>query len=280
MAVTTYTVVEGQLMSQVTGGVRRDYVPDPLGSTVALLDDSNNVTDTWDYWPYGEVRVRTGSTSTPFQYVGTLGYFRDHSTQTYVRARYYKQALGRWLTVDPEWPLEPTYAYVGDSPSSKVDPTGMEGGGLICERISAIRRTRYYDKYVKSPPGTVWGITMECTEHIRGQASWYEIKERCRKPCGPSFIRVTYTTQRFRRDGCTKSCTVKIPSPVVGDLDIICGAFCGTFGYLIDPIVCGFLCVGRHFLCKNTAGDQCFVLNFTSCDDNLYPKTFRCCDGY
>ena len=112
-------------MSQVTSGVRRDYVPDPLGSTVALLDDSNNVTDTWDYWPYGEIRSRTGATSTPFQYVGTLGYFRDHATQTYVRARYYKQSLGRWQTVDSLWPRRTAYQYVSSRPVSYVDPSGL-----------------------------------------------------------------------------------------------------------------------------------------------------------
>ncbi len=35
-----YTVVNGQVLSENRGGVVRDYVPDPLGSTVALLDST------------------------------------------------------------------------------------------------------------------------------------------------------------------------------------------------------------------------------------------------
>ncbi len=68
-----YTVVNGQLLSEDRAGVKRDYVPDPLGSTVALLDNTQTQTDTWSQWPYGEVRTRTGTNVRPFQCVGTLG---------------------------------------------------------------------------------------------------------------------------------------------------------------------------------------------------------------
>jgi len=36
-----YTAVGGEVVSEVRDGIRRDYVPDPLGSTVALLDDTS-----------------------------------------------------------------------------------------------------------------------------------------------------------------------------------------------------------------------------------------------
>src|SRR5690349_13912223 len=121
-----YTVLDGEVISEVRGGVRRDYVPDPLGSTVALLDNAQNQTDTWEYWPYGEVRVRTGAIATPFQYVGTLGYYRDNAFRTYVRARHYQPPVGRWLTVDPVWPYESNYQYSASSPTTKFDPEGLD----------------------------------------------------------------------------------------------------------------------------------------------------------
>ena len=99
MPVVNYTVLEGEVVSEVRGGVRKDYVPDTLGSTVALLDNTQTKTDTWEYWPYGE--IRSGSSATPFQFVGTLGYYKDTSSRTYVRARHYRQNQARWLTVDP-----------------------------------------------------------------------------------------------------------------------------------------------------------------------------------
>ncbi len=70
----TYTVVNGEVLSENRSGVKRDYLPGPLGSTVALLDNTQTQTDTFSYWPYGENNARTGTTATPFQFVGTLGY--------------------------------------------------------------------------------------------------------------------------------------------------------------------------------------------------------------
>ena len=67
-----YTTIGGEIISEVRNGVRRDYVLDSWGSTVAPLDDTRSVTDSWEYWPYGE--VRSGSSVTPFQYVGTFSY--------------------------------------------------------------------------------------------------------------------------------------------------------------------------------------------------------------
>src|SRR5258707_11893077 len=96
-----YTVVNGEVLSENRAGVKRDYVPDPLGDTVALLDNTQTQTDSITYWPYGEVRTRTGANATPFQFVGTLGYYRDSASRTYVRARTLRTDQGRWLTEDP-----------------------------------------------------------------------------------------------------------------------------------------------------------------------------------
>ena len=42
-----YTVVGGEILSELRDGVKRDYVPDPSGSTVALLDSMQTITDTF-----------------------------------------------------------------------------------------------------------------------------------------------------------------------------------------------------------------------------------------
>src|SRR5438105_370311 len=96
-----YTVANGRVIAEKRGLVRSYYAADPLGSTVALFDATQVKTDTWTYWPYGEVKTRTGTTATPFQFVGTLGYYRDSSTKTYVRRRYLDTQKGRWVTEDP-----------------------------------------------------------------------------------------------------------------------------------------------------------------------------------
>jgi RHS repeat-associated protein len=127
MPTVRYTVVDGEVIAEKRGGTRRQYVPDPLGSTVALRD-SVQATDTFANWPYGEERSRTGTTNTPFRFVGTLGYYRDSSALSYVRARYLLASLGRWLTKDPIWFLGGSnwYKYCGDGPGTWVDPEGLQ----------------------------------------------------------------------------------------------------------------------------------------------------------
>ena len=124
MATVRYTTINGRVIAEKRGGVRKLYRPDHLGSTIAMYDNTQTKTDTWVYWPYGAVRTRTGTTATPFQFVGVLGYFRDSSDRTYVRARVYRQALGIWQTRDPLWPNELSYSYGLDSPSTQTDPSG------------------------------------------------------------------------------------------------------------------------------------------------------------
>jgi len=66
-----YTVVDGEVIAEKRSGVRHQLVPDPLGSTIALLDNTQTQTDTFTYWPYGEEQSRTGTTATP-GVVGTI----------------------------------------------------------------------------------------------------------------------------------------------------------------------------------------------------------------
>ncbi len=121
----TYTNFCGMVIHENRGGVERDYMPDPLGSTAALLDNTQTKTDTWEYWPYGEVSARTGTNPTPLTYIGTQGYFKDILDAVfYVRARFLKPNLGRWLTVDPLWPSGHAYGYARNNPTTYIDPSG------------------------------------------------------------------------------------------------------------------------------------------------------------
>ena len=97
MGTVRYTVVEGEVLAEKRNGVRSLYVPDPLGSTVALLTNTQTPTDTFSYWPYGEERTRTGTTSTPFRFLGSRGYYRDSDSRTYVRARILNTQKGCWV---------------------------------------------------------------------------------------------------------------------------------------------------------------------------------------
>ena len=141
MGTVRYTTVNGMVLAEKRNGVRRELVADPLGSTVALVDATQTVTDTFIYWPYGEVNSRSGSTPTPFQFIGEFGYYCDGSTaRTYVRARHLDVSKGIWMTTDPlglaggDGNL---YRYVGNSPVTMVDPSGLQAGAIIIGGMTA-----------------------------------------------------------------------------------------------------------------------------------------------
>src|ERR1019366_8850055 len=125
----TYTTIDGQIVYENRGGTESFYAPDTLGSTALLMNTSGGVTDTFTYWPYGEIVTHSGSSTTPFTYCGTLGYYLDTLNNfTYVRAREYRQALARWQTVDLLWPVEHPYRYAALQPQGRTDPSGLFPG--------------------------------------------------------------------------------------------------------------------------------------------------------
>ena len=129
MGTVLYTTIDGEVIAEERNGVRSLYSPDALGSTLALLDNTQSKTDIFQYWPYGETRVHTGTNPTPLQHVGSQGYFRDSSRRSHVRARPLDTQKGRWLSQDPigfvgkDYNL---YRYVTNNPVTFTDPSGME----------------------------------------------------------------------------------------------------------------------------------------------------------
>ncbi len=46
-----YSNAFGGIIAKNRGGVVSDYVQDPLGSTIGLMDSTGTLTDRWEYWP-------------------------------------------------------------------------------------------------------------------------------------------------------------------------------------------------------------------------------------
>lgn len=131
-----YSNFGGMVVSETRGGVESDYICDTLGSTIGLMDSAGTMTDRWEYWPFGEVVSRTGTSVTPLTFLGVIGYYQDILAKLfYVRSRQLRVDLARWLTVDPLWPDEPPYAYAKCSPISYTDPSGLSGTVLPCSPI-------------------------------------------------------------------------------------------------------------------------------------------------
>lgn len=125
----SYLTINGEILSETRDGVESDYIPDPLGSTAALIDSSHTITDTFTWRPYGEQRSHSGSSVTPFGYTGTLGCYTDSaSNRIYEHARVFLPQTTVWQTADPLWPGQLAYAYCGGSPAVGADPSGWSPG--------------------------------------------------------------------------------------------------------------------------------------------------------
>jgi RHS repeat-associated protein len=66
-----------------------------------LTDTNSAATDAWFYAPYGSVLNRTGSTDTPFQWLGGHGVRTEACGLHFMRYRYYNAGLKRFVSADP-----------------------------------------------------------------------------------------------------------------------------------------------------------------------------------
>lgn len=124
-----YIYGEG-LVSQIdAGGNSHYYHFDPTGHTLALTDANGSITDKYAYTPYGHTTSQ-GSTPNPFKFVGKHGVMDDGNGLHYMRARYYKEDIMRFMSLDALHGdmLTPQalnrYAYVQGNPVNLIDPSG------------------------------------------------------------------------------------------------------------------------------------------------------------
>jgi len=113
-------------------GSQRYYLTDAIGNVVALTDESGRVTDRYAYLSFGEPTGHEGSTANPFQYVGGLGVMAEADGLCFMRARFYEQSTGRFISKDPQ--IIPVvgsrYPYGRNQPVLLVDPMGLAEGPI------------------------------------------------------------------------------------------------------------------------------------------------------
>lgn len=133
---TFYVYGLGLIGQEEANGTYKTYHFDRRGSTVAITDENGNVTDHFQYAPYGELVRHDGPTATPFMFNGRYGVMTDSNGLYYMRARYYNPEIRRFInqdvltgSIDNGQSLN-KYAYANGNPISYIDPFGLWGIGL------------------------------------------------------------------------------------------------------------------------------------------------------
>jgi RHS repeat-associated protein len=115
-------------ISELRNGSTRFMHHDVRGSVIATTDSSQTQTSTLNYDAFGSLSGATGTTVTPFKYVGAEGYQGDSETGLQLLGhRYYDPSLGRFITRDPAMDGNNWYAYCQNNPMLNTDPLGLHG---------------------------------------------------------------------------------------------------------------------------------------------------------
>ena len=125
-----------QPIAVVTAAGVKTYVhQDKSGSVVAMSNASGAIAEgPYTYDPYGNCIVGGVAFSGGVAYKYTGRRYDPETGLYYYRARYYDPVHGRFMQTDPVGyaPDMNWYAYVGDDPTDKTDPTGLSRNCSQC----------------------------------------------------------------------------------------------------------------------------------------------------
>jgi RHS repeat-associated protein len=133
-SLTVSYVYGDDLISQHRGGSISYYHYDGQLSTRTLTNAAGDITDTYDYDAFGNLRDQVGTTENNYRYTGEQ--FDPNAGFYYLRARYYDQAMGRFVATDPYQGRmhEPVtlhkYLYANANPVMFNDPSGKFAGSI------------------------------------------------------------------------------------------------------------------------------------------------------
>ena len=123
---------------ETTGQVRW-YIYDGLGSVLGEVDPNGNITSSRKYDVYGLVRGGNNAAGTSnHKFVGQFGHSSEDNTGlTYMRARYYDPAVGRFASEDFAKADANWFLYCDDNPVNRVDASGKDWEQLLEKDLDA-----------------------------------------------------------------------------------------------------------------------------------------------
>ena len=120
------------------------YTKDSRGSTSNLISSSGSTIASYKYDDYGETQENVTLTGIHNKVMYTGQVYDEDSGQYYMNARYYDPGKARFITEDPIRDGYNWYAYCGNDPINRIDPTGLK---------SVIRKPYLSDQYPNFPSG-------------------------------------------------------------------------------------------------------------------------------
>jgi RHS repeat-associated protein len=126
---------DGEALATIDPAATKHLHLDHLGTIRLITSSTGSVLATHTYYPFGQEATSTTQDAERMKFTGQERDLRDPSNTTddldYLHARYATPNLGRFLSTDPirgnpaspqSWNM---YAYVGNNPVGRSDPTGM-----------------------------------------------------------------------------------------------------------------------------------------------------------
>jgi RHS repeat-associated protein len=113
---------------QSAGGAESFYDFDLTGNTTSITNASGAVTATYSYLPFGEKLSSAGGQGNLFSYAGSFGSLDLGDGFYHDTYRTYSPSLGRFIQPDPagfDGGDSNLYRYVGNSPTTAADPSGL-----------------------------------------------------------------------------------------------------------------------------------------------------------
>ena len=124
-----------RIASETSSGKLLYYLPDHLGSTHVITDDTGALAELNEYTPYGSMSRHEGVEDVPQKFTGQR---LDTETSFYFyNARYYDAELGRFISADSvaQEPTDPQslnrYSYARNNPVMLSDPSGHFFAALV-----------------------------------------------------------------------------------------------------------------------------------------------------
>lgn len=160
------------------------YVTDTHGNVVQLLDETGNVTKTYEYDSFGNEVNPDKKDENPFRYCGE--YYDKETEEIYLRARYYQPSVGRFITRDTytgesNEPLSlHLYTYCANDGVNMVDPSGHNRviPGMPTIDLKKYKKNIGYRRYI---PYTNKKVCGEIYTYITKLIKKRKIKKKTRK---------------------------------------------------------------------------------------------------